>query len=107
MAVRQRPARVCDEEQFGAAHGGFPASDEFSFALDYDPDELFDAFVERHQAFARGAELPDEFVPETFLLKMVAGDIIGRVSIRHGLNTFLGAEGGHIGYGVLPGFRRR
>jgi len=38
---------------------------------------------------------------------VVAGDIIGRVSIRHRLNAFLAAEGGHIGYGVMPGFRRR
>ena len=63
--------------------------------------------VQRHQVFARGAVLPDEFVPETFLVAMAAGDIIGRVSIRHELNTFLAAEGGRIGYGVLPGFRRR
>jgi predicted acetyltransferase len=63
--------------------------------------------VQRHQVFARGAVLPDEFVPETFLVAMAAGDIIGRVSIRHELNTFLAAEGGRIGYGVLPGLRRR
>ena len=33
--------------------------------------------------------------------------IVGRTSIRHTLNDWLLARGGHIGYGVLPGHRRR
>ncbi len=107
MDVGLRPVRIFDEERFRAAHDGFLASDQFSFGLNYDPTEPFGAFVERHQAFARGAELPDGRVPETFLVAVVAGDIIGRVSVRHRLNAFLAAEGGHIGYGVMPGFRRR
>jgi predicted acetyltransferase len=32
---------------------------------------------------------------------------VGRVSIRHELNAYLAEVGGHIGYGVRPGFRRR
>src|SRR6185503_15708940 len=33
--------------------------------------------------------------------------IVGRVSIRHELNEFLMRIGGHIGYTVVPEFRRR
>ena len=33
--------------------------------------------------------------------------MVGRASIRHTLNDFLLAAGGHIGYAVLPQFRRR
>ena len=33
--------------------------------------------------------------------------IVGRTSIRHQLNEFLLAEGGLIGYAVLPAYRRR
>lgn len=37
----------------------------------------------------------------------VDGEIVGRVSIRHKLNSQLEREGGHIGFGVLPQHRRR
>src|SRR6266853_349148 len=36
-----------------------------------------------------------------------AGEIVGRPSIRFQLNAFLAERGGHIGYGVLPQYRRR
>jgi predicted acetyltransferase len=43
----------------------------------------------------------------TILSKMLIGQIVGRVSIRHELNAFLTERGGHIGYGVRPEFRGR
>jgi predicted acetyltransferase len=43
----------------------------------------------------------------TFLVAEAEGQIVGRVSIRHALNAHLAEVGGHIGYGVRPGFRRR
>jgi predicted acetyltransferase len=46
-------------------------------------------------------------VPATFLVAEAEGQIVGRVSIRHELNACLAEVGGHIGYGVRPGFRRR
>ena len=46
-------------------------------------------------------------VPATFLVADVGGTIVGRVQIRHHLNDFLCREGGHIGYCVLPDYRRR
>ena len=51
--------------------------------------------------------LPEQHVPSTFLVADIDGQIVGRVTIRHELNDFLRVEGGHIGYCVLPGFRRR
>ncbi len=42
-----------------------------------------------------------------FLLAVVDGDIVGRVSVRFALNEHLARAGGHIGYGVRPRFRRR
>jgi predicted acetyltransferase len=36
----------------------------------------------------------------------VDGQLVGRTSIRFELNEFLEHRGGHIGYGVLPPFRR-
>ena len=35
------------------------------------------------------------------------GEYVGSLAIRHDLNDFLAAEGGHIGYSVRPSARRR
>src|SRR5579871_1046937 len=56
----------------------------------------------------RGINLPSpNHVPSTFLFAFVGPRIVGRISIRHRLNEFLLREGGHIGYVVVPEFRRR
>jgi predicted acetyltransferase len=46
-------------------------------------------------------------VPETFLFAFVGKCIVGRVSIRHTLTPFLERFGGHIGYVVVPEYRRQ
>jgi predicted acetyltransferase len=53
-----------------------------------------------------GTAVPEDFVPSTFLLAEVAGEIVGRLSVRFALNEYLAALGGHIGYAVLPSHRR-
>jgi len=56
----------------------------------------------------RGINLPSPtHVASTFLFAFVGERIVGRVSIRHSLNNFLLRVGGHIGYVVVPEFRRR
>jgi predicted acetyltransferase len=55
----------------------------------------------------RGVNLPPDHVPSTFLFAFDGGRIVGRVSIRHVLNDFLLRAGGHIGYVVVPEFRRQ
>jgi len=42
-----------------------------------------------------------------FVVRETDGRIIGMVDIRHRLNDFLAAYGGHIGYGVRPTERRK
>lgn len=42
-----------------------------------------------------------------FLVAEVAGEPVGRTSIRYELNDFLFEFGGHVGYAVAPEFRRR
>lgn len=46
-------------------------------------------------------------VPATFLFAFLGPRIVGRVAIRHRLTPALEREGGHIGYAVVPEFRRR
>lgn len=56
----------------------------------------------------RGINLPSaQHVPETFLFAFVGSRIVGRSSIRHSLNEGLERVGGHIGYVVVPEFRRQ
>jgi predicted acetyltransferase len=59
--------------------------------------------ADEHDAHA----LPAGRVPAMFLLATTEGELCGRASIRFELNDHLLAVGGHIGYGVLPAFRRR
>jgi len=66
------------------------------------------AYVARMAAWRRGIDLPDGFVPSSFLIAEVNGEMVGRSSIRHEIsNEFLAREGGHIGYGVTAEHRRR
>ena len=55
----------------------------------------------------RGINLPPGHVPSTFLFAFKGERIIGRVSIRHRLNDLLLRVGGHIGYVIVPEFRRQ
>ena len=103
-----RPLRVDDEAALREAVEAFHRSDPaWLFAFDYDPSELFPRYLERLEAWRNGRSLPSGFVPSSFFVGVVKGAVAGRVSLRHELNDFLSAYGGHIGYGVVPGFRGR
>ena len=49
---------------------------------------------------------PDQ-VPATFLFAFAGTGIVGRVAIRHALTPYLERFGGHIGYVVVPEYRRQ
>jgi predicted acetyltransferase len=104
--LRLRPPRRADEAGFAAAHTAL-AAEGFTFGHGYQPARDFVAYLERLEAHRRGQDLAAGWVPTTFLIAEVAGQIVGRASIRHELNEHLRKEGGHIGYAVLRPFRRR
>lgn len=81
------------------------AADDFEFVFQ-DPDEPWASYVDRVEKQSRGVDVPPGQVPATFLLAVVDGEIVGRVSIRHELNDYLERFGGHIGYAVRPAYRR-
>ncbi len=64
-------------------------------------------YVELLDGLRDGTAVPDGLVPSTFLLAELDGSIVGRLSVRFELNDILAAQGGHVGYAVLPRFRRR
>ncbi len=105
-ALRLRPPGPGDEAEFRAACQAMVA-DRFTFGLGLEPGMAWDTYLKTLDAHRAGVNLPAGLVPATFLVADVAGEIVGRSSIRHELNDVLLREGGHIGYCVLPACRRR
>ncbi len=92
---------------FAAAHQAL-AEEGYHFGLDgYQAGCSWPGYLQRVRDGQAGVNLPAGRVPATFLVAEVAGQIVGRISIRHELNDFLRQEGGHIGYAVLPAHRGR
>ena len=83
------------------------APEGFTFGLGLKPGMPWDAYLKILEDQRAGIGLPPGWAPATFLVADVAGEIVGRSSIRHALNDVLEREGGHVGYGVLPAHRRR
>jgi len=104
--LRLRALAASDEAQFAAAHRAVEP-DGFTFGLGYEPGMPWLPYVESLERQREGRDLPEGFVPATFLVADVGGVIVGRASVRHELNHFLAREGGHVGYAVLPEHRRR
>jgi predicted acetyltransferase len=101
-----RVPRKGEEEEFLRAHRA--TSPEVPSFLHYYREGMpFGRFLEVLADQQRGVNLPPDHVPSTFLFAFVGRRIVGRVSIRHSLNTALERVGGHIGYVVVPEFRRR
>ena len=101
-----RLLRPDDEAVVRQAHAEF-AGEDFTFALFLDEESSFEAWLDRLGHQARGVVDRPRHVPAEFLLAEVDGQVVGRVSIRHELNDWLRHQGGHVGYGVRPAFRRR
>ena len=54
-----------------------------------------------------GREWSDAWVPSDYWWIAEGEEVVGFLAIRHRLNDFLLAEGGHIGYSVRPARRRQ
>ncbi|GAB2512228.1 GNAT family N-acetyltransferase [Paramicrobacterium agarici] len=104
--VTIRPLAVDDEAEAQAAHKAL-AADGFSFLLEQVEGQSWHDYVQRLAEIERGERLAPGRVPAAFLVAEVDGRIAGRVSVRFELNDYLADVGGHIGYGVVPRFRRR
>jgi predicted acetyltransferase/predicted nucleotidyltransferase len=101
-----RPPREDEKEEFVRAHR--MTSLEYPSFLHYYHDAMpFARYLQVLEEQARGIDVPPGRVPTTFLFAFAGPRIVGRVSIRHWLNPSLERTGGHIGYVVVPEFRRR
>lgn len=58
-------------------------------------------------AYSKGEQLPEGFVPETFLFLWNDNEIVGQFRIRHFLCESLREGAGHIGYFIHKKYRGR
>ena len=98
--------RINEEQEFLRAHRA-TTPDVPNFLHYYEEGMAFARYLGVLRQQARGEHLPPDHVPSTFLFAFDGSRIVGRASIRHQLNDFLLRVGGHIGYAVVPEFRRR
>ena len=95
-----------DEPEAVAAHREL-AVEGFEFLLGEHEDVPWCEYIRRLELQRQELELSAGRVPATFLIAEVDGRVAGRVSIRHALSPWLDEWGGHIGFGVRRGYRRR
>lgn len=101
-----RPLQPGDADELDRAQR-IMAAEDYAFAFNYTPGQDFASYLELLEAKQRGQRLSEGGVASTFEVGLVGGRIVARLSVRHALNDFLREQGGHIGYAVLPEFRRR
>jgi len=95
-----------DEQEFIRAHRA--TTPEVPHFLHYYQQGMsYARYLEVLDERERGVNLAPGQVPSTFLFGFKGERIVGRVSIRHRLTEALLRVGGHIGYVVVPEFRRQ
>jgi predicted acetyltransferase len=106
VALVLRWPRLDEEDEFLRAHRA-TTPEAPRFLHDYEEGMPFPRYLDVLAEQERRMGLPPGHVPTTFLFAFEGERIVGRVSIRHELNEWLARGGGHIGYVVVPEFRRR
>src|SRR6186997_2470319 len=106
MDLVLRLPRPAEAAEFLRAHHATSPSVP-NFLHHYEDGMPFQRYLETLAEQARGEHLAADHVPATFLFAFAGTSIVGRVSIRHSLNPYLERFGGHIGYVVVPEYRRR
>jgi len=101
-----RQPRLDEEDEFMRAYRA-TSPDVPYFLHDYQEGIAFSRYIEVLGERKRGINLPPNHVPSTFLFAFAGQRIVGRVAIRHRLNDMLLRVGGHIGFVVVPEFRRQ
>lgn len=93
-----------DEEVLRRAHRDLARE---GFGVLFDPGLPWREQLRGWAAERAGEGLPPGRVPADYLVADVDGTVVGRVSVRHELTPWLLEVGGHVGYAVWPGHRRR
>lgn len=106
IALEIRELEIGDEQQAIDAHH-LMLGDDFEFLPTWSLAEAWEDYVYRMKAGRRGEHIPEGWVRSALFAAFEDGELVGRVSVRYELNEGLLQVGGHIGYGVVPEYRRR
>jgi predicted acetyltransferase len=97
---------AADEEELMRAHRA-TSPGYSSFLQYYTEGTPFPEYLHRLAEQERGVGLLPDYVPSAYLFAFAGGRIVGRVSIRPEPDPLLVLRTGHIGYAVVPEFRRQ
>lgn len=106
--VQLIPPSVDFKESYLACLSEFQA-EGLAWVMDKNLEEIgknFAAYVAAEKN-KRTLWTQDEPVPESIYWAILAGEVVGDISIRHRLNADLKIMGGHIGYDTRPAYRGR
>jgi predicted acetyltransferase len=106
MNLRLRPYTMDDEVVARRADDVIAAEDSM-FLLGMEAEMTWAEFLDSVETQRLGLHPSQYRVRAVQLAATVDGELVGRASIRFELNEFFANQGGHIGYVVLPEFRRR
>ncbi len=67
----------------------------------------FNSYLKIINEAREGINLASHDVPTTSLFGFSEEQIVGKVSVRHYLNSYFEIKGGHVGFGVLSEYRGR
>lgn len=108
MNLILRLPALSDEQQIYSAIAAVKISEpHFTFAHYWEEGMPFQDWIYSITQKSKGLDIPQGHVQSTFLVALVDGEIVGRLSLRHTLNDDLLRVGGHIGYVTLLQFRRK
>ena len=62
----------------------------------------FSSYLKENIDYSKGINLPPGYVPQTIYWLYIDSKPVGVGKLRHSLNSFLRAHGGHIGYCIRP-----
>jgi predicted acetyltransferase len=104
MGLILRPPGLDDEVACLEAHAEF---ENWPFLLFWRDDMMWADYVAFLDGLPHTPPSSEHLVRSAFFLVEADGALVGRTSLRFELNEELAREGGHVGYGVRPTFRRR
>jgi predicted acetyltransferase len=107
MPLILRPFGLADEAPARAAGAESKDPGQNFLPFDFDSRMPWAEWIGLMERYRQGVDLPEYRVRAAFLAADVAGQLVGRASVRFELNDFFVFRGGHIGYNVIPAFRRR
>jgi len=98
-----RELELTDEQAFYKMLDDWDGDSGLSIAFSLLEDSSFLSYLSFLNESKKNDQISNEgAVPSSSLFAFIDNEIVGKVNVRHRLNTSLEIAGGHLGFGVLP-----